>query len=170
LADVGLLIALSIINWLHLIATVAWIGAMSTNLFVLLPSIRETLEPAIVGKLLGAVMRRFRRLVYGSIILLVFSGLVMTALNRSYLGPLQFGNVWTQIILIKHVFIIALIILAVYALEALAPKVAKMGAKGPSPELAKLQRLQMRLAWAGFALGLVILLLTGVATAISALP
>src|SRR3990170_9015846 len=98
---------------------------MSTNLFVLLPSIRETLEPAIVGKLLGAVMRRFRRLVYGSIILLVFSGLVMTVLNRSYLGSLQFGNAWTQVILIKHVFIVALIVLAVYALEVLAPKVVK---------------------------------------------
>lgn len=170
MADVWLQIALSIVNWLHLIATVAWIGAMTMNLLVLLPSMRETLEPATMGKLLGAVMKRFRRLVYGSIILLVLSGLAMTALNKSYLGPLQFGNAWTQVMLIKHVFVAALIGLAIYALEVLAPKVAKMGAKGPSPELARLQKLQMRLAGAGFALGLVILLLTGVATAISALP
>jgi len=170
LADVWLQIALSIISWLHLFATVAWIGAMTMNVLVLLPSIRETLEPAAAGKFLGAVMRRFRRLVYGSIILLVFSGVVMTALNKSYLGPLQLGNAWTQVILIKHVFVVVLVVLAIYALEVLAPNVAKIGAKGPSPELARLQKLQLRLAGAGFVLGLIILLLTGFATALSALP
>ena len=170
MANVWVQAVLSIINWLHLFATVAWIGAMTTNALILLPSIRETLEPATAGKFLGAIMRRFRLLVYGSIVLLVFSGVVMTILNKNYLGPLQYGNTWTLVILIKHVFVALLVVLAIYALEVLAPKVAKTGAKGPSPELTRLQKLQLRLAGAGLVISLIILLLTGVATAISALP
>ena len=57
----------SVINFLHLFATVAWFGAMTTNAFILLPSARKALEAPLVGKLIGAVMKRFRVLVYISI-------------------------------------------------------------------------------------------------------
>ena len=53
-------------------------------------------------------------------------------------------------------------LLAVYSFEVLAPKVAKLAAKGPSPELLKAQKLQLRLASTGFALGLIILLLIAI--------
>lgn len=169
MADLGLQVALSLVNWLHLFATVAWIGGMTTNVLVLLPSVRETLEPPAAGRFLGAVMRRFRRLVYGSILLLLLSGALMTALNENYLGPGQFGNTWSQVILVKHVFVATLVLVAVYAFEALAPRVSRLAAKGPSPELARLQRLQLRLAATGLLLGLIILFLTGMASALSAL-
>lgn len=168
LTDVSLLTVLSIINWIHLLATVAWIGGMTTNTLILLPSIRETLEPATAGRFLGAVMKRFRLLVYASIILLLFSGAVVTGLHGNYLELLQTGNSWAQVILIKHVFAAALIVLAVYAFEVLAPKVARMGVRGPSPELVRLQKLQSRLATAGLMIGLIILLLAAIATTISA--
>jgi uncharacterized membrane protein len=155
-------VALSILNFLHLLATVTWIGAMATNILVMLPSAREVLEPAVIGRFIGAVMKRFRRIVYGSIITLVLCGIPLTLLNENYVGLGQFDNGFSQVILIKHLFVTALVLLAIYSFEVLAPKVAKLAAKGPSPELLKAQKLQLRLASTGFALGLIILLLTGI--------
>ncbi|MHA1962624.1 MAG: hypothetical protein ACW99U_20725 [Candidatus Thorarchaeota archaeon] len=48
----------------------------------------------------------------------------------------------------------------------MAPKVAKMAAQGPSPELAKFQQLQMTVAKVGFVMAMLILLLTGIQTAL----
>jgi hypothetical protein len=53
-----------------------------------------------------------------------------------------------------------MVILAIYAFEILAPKVAKIAAKGPSPELLRIQKSQMSLAAIGFILGIIILALT----------
>ncbi len=165
--NVFVFIALSVMNWLHLIATVVWIGGIGTNLLVLMPSMRESLEPPMIGKLMGAVMRRFRRLVYASIFVLGVTGVLMNLLDENYLGLMKLGNLWSQITLIKHIFTAALIFLAVYAFEGLGPKVSKLAVKGPSPELARLQKLQIKLATTGLIMGIIILLLTGIATAIS---
>ena len=89
-------------------------------------------------------------------------GIPLTLLNEDYLGLGQFDNAFSQVILIKHLFVTALVLLAIYSFEVLAPKVAKLAAKGPSPELLKAQKLQLRLASTGFALGLIILLLTAI--------
>ncbi len=157
--DVGIQVVLSILNFLHLFATVIWIGGMTTNMLVLMPSMREALEPAIAGRFLGVVMKRFRRLVYGSILLLLLSGVPLELLNEN-------GNTWSQLIMVKHLFVIALVLLTIYSFEVLAPKVAKLAAKGPSPELARLQRLQLRLAATGLLLGIIILLFAGIVTAL----
>lgn len=167
MSDSVKLILLSGVNWLHLIATVFWIGAASTNLLILLPSMKEVLEPPSMGKLMGAVMKRFRTLVYISMVVLGVTGIVMNLLNKNYLGPFQFTNLWSWVTLIKHVFTAVLIILVIYAFERFAPKVSRLAAKGPSPELAQLQKKQIRLATMGLVLGIIILLLTGIITAIS---
>lgn len=161
------LIVLSGVNWLHLIATVFWIGAASTNILILLPSMKAVLEPPVMGKLMGAVMKRFRTIVYISMVILGVTGIAMNLLNKNYLGLMQFGNTWSMITLIKHVVTAALVILVFYAFETLAPKVSRLAAKGPSPELAHLQKKQISLAVTGLVLGIVILLLTGIMTAIS---
>ena len=166
----GGLIILSLVNWLHLAATVTWLGAMVTNIFVLMPAARESLEPPVMGRLFGSFMKRFRPLVYICIITLAVTGVTMMVLNRHYLGALDFGNLWTKLLLVKHVLIIIMVVMVVYAFEVLAPKVGRVAAAGPSPELAKLQKLQMRVGAAGLVIALVVLLLTSIITAISSLP
>ena len=90
--NVFLFISLSVMNWLHMIATVVWIGGIGTNLLVLMPSMRESLEPPMMGKLMGAVMKRFRRLVYVSIFVLSVTGVLMNLLDENYLGLMKLGN------------------------------------------------------------------------------
>jgi uncharacterized membrane protein len=164
----GSVVLVSVVNWLHLLATVTWIGGMTTNMLVLLPSIGEALEPPAAGKLMGTVMKRFRKVIYASIAVLAITGMIMNNFNKSYLGMMQFGNLWSVIALIKHLITLIMILLVIYAFEGLAPKVAKLAASGPSQELAALQSKQKKMAGIGFMLALIILFLTGMMTAFSA--
>ncbi len=161
------LFLLGIINWFHLFATVVWIGGITTNFLVLLPSIRKVLDPPTTGKLMEVVMRRFRVLIYISIGVLIVTGIFMNIFNENYQGFMQFGNLWALITLIKHILTIVFIILAIYVFEGLFPKLSMLAKKGPSPDLLRLQKLQLNLLITSFILGIVILFLTGLVTAIS---
>ncbi len=152
----------SVLNFLHLFATVAWFGALTTNAFVLMPSISESLEPPVAGKLMGAVMRRFRILVYTSMGVLIVTGIFMT----SSMKFMQFTNIWYTISSIKHIFIIVVVVFGIYAFEGLGRKVSRLAQKGPSPELATLQKKQIILSKVGMVLAIIILILTAILTAI----
>lgn len=152
----------SVLNFLHLLATVVLVGGMGTNVLVTLPSAGEVLEQAVSGRFVGAVMKRFRLIAYVSIITLLLCGVVLTLQNENYVGG-PFDNTWSQVITVKHLFVTVLVLLTVYSFEVVSPKVAKLVVKGPSPELLKAQKLQSRLASILFVLGLIILLLISIA-------
>ena len=59
----GLMVA-TIVDWLHLIATVGWIGGIFLNNLALSPSARETLEPPVMGRFMSGYMKRFRVIAY----------------------------------------------------------------------------------------------------------
>jgi uncharacterized membrane protein len=155
------------VNWLHLFATVIWIGGITTNFLVLLPSMGKVLDPPNMGKLMGAIMKRFRVLIYISIGVLIITGIFMNIFNKNYQGFMRFGNTWTVLTLIKHILTIFFIILAIYIFECLFPKLSRLTKKGPSPDLSKFQKLQLNLLITSFILGIIILFLTGIITAIS---
>ena len=156
------LILASVLNFLHLFATVAWFGALTTNAFILMPSIRESLEPPVAGKLMGAIMKRFRILVYINMGVLIVTGIFMT----SSMKFMQFRNLWSTISSIKHIFIIIVVVLVIYAFEGLGRKVSRLAQKGPSPELAGLQKKQIIFSKVGLVMAIIILILTGILTAI----
>lgn len=155
---------LGVLNWLHLVATVAWFGGLSTNILVLMPSIGASLDPPAAGKLMSNYMKKFRPLVYVSILILITTGAIITVMmNPAYLS---LSSEWSIVLLIKHALIAFAVIATLYGFEVLAPKVAKLAAQGPSPELAQLQKIQMNSAKIGFIIALLILLLTGFQTAL----
>lgn len=173
-------IALGFLNWIHLIATVAWIGGLFANLLVFMPSATKALGPGpMLGKLFGTVMGRFRPMVYRSMAALAITGLIMMFMNRHYMGLGIIENPWSIAILAKHIVSIIMLIVVLYGFEVLTPKVGRLAAQvlasgppagGPPPELIRLQKRQVRVALLGFIFALLILLLTGLATAFSALP
>lgn len=156
----------SIVNFFHLFATVAWFGAMTTNAFIIMPSIRGSLEPPVAGKLMAAIMKRFRVLVYTSIGVLILTGILTSGVGQSSRGFMQFDNLWNTILSVKHIIIIIIVIAVIYAFEGLAPKVARLAAKGPSPELARLQKKQMTFSIVGLIMAIIILILTGILVAV----
>lgn len=170
MSDTSALVTLSIMNWLHLIATVAWIGGIITNMFVVVPTARENLEPPVMSRFMGAFTRRLRLIIYISMGILVVTGVFMMIFNKYYLGLFGFGNIWTLFVVIKHILVVILIIMGIYILQFLFPKIGQLSTKGPSPQLAELQKRQMLMGMASIGIAALILLFTGISGAISALP
>lgn len=162
MGNVGGLVVASVIDWLHLLATVAWIGGVFINNLVLSPSARESLEPPVMGHFMSSYMKRFRVLAYVSMGVLVLTGVIMMLFSPNYAGGFDLSSLWALFLLLKHILVVVLIIIGVYILEVLNPKMERAGAKGPSPEVAKLQALLRKLGMTSFAVGLLILLFTAV--------
>ena len=149
-----------LIKWVHLVATAAWIGGMLTNFFVYLPVIGKELDPPATGKLMGAVMKRFKGLVYISIGLFILTGITLGFIHGGSNEPAPFGDSWVFILFIKIVVFTVMVVMVIYSFEILAPRVARVAAKGPSPKLRRIQKSQRSLAMAGFIMGIIILALS----------
>ncbi|MFQ5981301.1 MAG: DUF4149 domain-containing protein [Candidatus Heimdallarchaeota archaeon] len=167
MADPTLLWIMTLVNWLHLLATVVWIGGVIVNVAIVMPSAKEALDPPTMGKLIGTFMKRFRPIIYGCAVVLVITGIPMMTQNTEYEDIGNFENVWTIVMLVKHLLVALMIFVAVYAFETLAPQAGELAAQGPSTELTAIQKRQMRVGMIGLILGLIVLLLTGAATAIT---
>ena len=145
-----------LLRWIHLMATVAWIGGMFANFFIYMPAMRKVLDPSVSGKLMGTVMKRFRIMVYISMGLFLFTGMISGFIHVSSVDAASAENSWNTLLTIKVSVFVVMAVLAIYAFEYLAPKVAETAAKGASPELARIQKRQMALAATGFILGIII--------------
>lgn len=159
---------LSAMNWLHLLATVVWIGGVFINVLVLSPAAKESLEPPMMMRLWGGVMKRFRMMVYVSMAIFIGTGIVMMFMNSAY-ETFDFGDTWTLFLVIKHILVLILIIVGIYMLQSVFPKLAKLAAKGPSPELSKAEKRQKVVGAISLILCVLILACTAVNGAISVL-
>ncbi len=160
---------LGIVYFVHIMATVLWIGGILVNFFVFVPSAKVTLEPPVMGKFMGVVMKRFKPIVYGCMVFLGITGYILVIQNPNYVGTLVFDNTWSVLSLIKHIVVVVFVIIGIYMFEGLLPKMGKLATKGPSPELAKLQALQSKLGLVAVVLAVVVLYLTSVMNSISSL-
>jgi uncharacterized membrane protein len=143
--------------WLHSIATVVWIGGITFILFIVMPSAKQVLGVE-AGKMMGEISKRFNPIANYSIILLIVTGAVLTAFNKQYSGISNFGNNWLLGLIVKHVFVIGMVIVHFYRGLILTPKIAKTEAD----EKASLQKLSLNLVKTNFCLGLIVLLMSGI--------
>jgi uncharacterized membrane protein len=151
---------LVLLKWIHLMATVAWIGGMFTNFFIYMPVLGKTLEPPVAGKLMGAVMKRFRVMVYISMAVFLSTGILMAYLHPDAVNTYASKDLWIFLLILKVIIFIVMVILAIVAFEVLAPRVARIAAGGPSTKLRKAQKSQRNLAMAGFLMGMIILIIS----------
>ena len=141
-------------------ATVAWIGGMFTNFFIYIPSIAGSLDASAAGRLMGAVMKRFRVMVYVSMALFLLTGIMMGSQRLDSGAFFPVSNQMVAVMLFKVPLYIVMVILAIVSFEFVAPKVARLSAEGSSQGLRKAQRTQKFLAMTGFLLGLIVLALS----------
>ena len=108
---IGLLITGTIVDWLHLIATVAWIGGIFINVLVLSPSARESLEPPVMGRFMAAYMKRFRVVAAASVGILVVTGVIMMLYSEQMVGGFDLSSPWALFLVLKHILVLVLIII-----------------------------------------------------------
>ncbi len=154
------LVILTIMNWAHLFTTVVWFGAMTTMFFMILPAAKVSLDPPIMGKFMGVLAKKMKTAVYICIFVLIVTGALIVALNPSETA-FDFGSRVGMVLIVKLVLVAVMVFVGVYISETLVPKIGKLAAEGPGPEMAKLQKKQMSLGMFNFILSLIVLLLSG---------
>ena len=143
--------------WIHLVATVIWIGGITFIIFIAIPSSRKVLG-AESGKLMGEISKRFTPLANYSIILLFVSGIVLAGLNKQFSGVRVLESNWTMALILKVVLFFSMTAIHFYRGLVLAPKIMRTATQ---TEKTALQKLSINLVKANLTLGLSVLLLSG---------
>ena len=122
-----------IIDFFHLLATVAWIGGMIYNAAVF-PGLIGAVEPSNRGRVMGVMAKRFTILAWGSILILLVTGVLKTPSSLLFDTVSAYGLILT----VKHVMIILMIIFGLMITFVFAPKPRRFippPGSGPSPEI-----------------------------------
>jgi uncharacterized membrane protein len=161
--------ALSIAFWLHMLATVAWIGGLVALVVLILPVARRVLDANNYSHFLENLQRRLDPLSWFSLAILLATGLFQLISNPNYEGFLSISNRWAISILVKHILFFGMIGVSAYMTWGLLPalrRAALIRSKGIEPEeTEKLEKREVILIRINLILGILILGLTALARA-----
>lgn len=155
--------------FLHMVATVVWIGGLFTMSLVVWPGLRRAInDDEAFGRVVEALHQRFRPLANISLAVLVLTGFVQMNANENYKGLLNFDNPWAQAIALKHVSIIGMIVVGVIMTFAVQPALRRnallvAGGVGDEHEAQRLRKRMNRLSRIDLILGVLVLGLTAAA-------
>lgn len=112
-------IALAVSTWLHAMATAVFIGYYLVLALVIVPA----LAPTHSGHALASISKRSRPWLYTSLVVFFVTGLLMMVVDPSYEGFMKMGNGWSILMLVKHVLVLAMIVLGAWynALKRVGP-------------------------------------------------
>ena len=159
--------ALLLSFWLHMLATVVWLGSLAALALLVLPSIRRSLKPGEFAAWLDGLNRRLDPLGWFCLGILTFTGLVQMESNPNYVGLLSVSNDWALAICAKHIVFFSMIGVSAYLTWGLAPALRRAAikrAKGKdlATDQAILARFQ-QLVVLNLSLGLLVLVFTALA-------
>ncbi|RPI87462.1 MAG: hypothetical protein EHM41_04905 [Chloroflexi bacterium] len=153
--------------WIHMVATVVWIGSLAALALLVLPSIDKALNHESKAVLLEQIQHRLDPLAWFSLAVLVGTGLIQMSANPNYEGFLNIGNRWSVAILVKHLVIGGMVIVSAVITWGILPSLRRSAlriARGmESPELDSLRRRNKMMIRINLVLAVVVLGLTAVA-------
>jgi uncharacterized membrane protein len=117
---------LTIAYWLHMAATVAWLGGLFFSGVILNPVISRRLDARERLLVLEAVRRRFDPIAWMCLAILVATGLTQMSASTQYQGALAITNRWSQAILGKHLAVGLMILAAGYQTWFVRPRLERM--------------------------------------------
>ena len=97
-----ILIALSV--WLHALGTVILIGHYLLLSVIYLPALEKN-----GGAFLSEISKRSRPWMYISLVIFMVTGIYLMFVDPNYLGVGDFGNLWSVMMLIKHLLVVGMI-------------------------------------------------------------
>lgn len=135
---------MALMYWLHMLATVTWIGGLAALALIVLPSARRTLDDTAYAAFLNRVQARLQQVGWLSLVVLGATGMFQMSASSSYGGFLSIDNPWAAAILSKHVVILLMVAASAYSTWGLMPalqRVALLRANGKKINQAETQRL-----------------------------
>jgi uncharacterized membrane protein len=161
--------ALALTYWLHLFATVTWVGSLAGVSLLVLPAMKRTLDSESQLVFLEAMQRRLEPIAWFSMSLLLVTGLFQMSVNPHYDGFLSTSTQWSLAILIKHIFGIVMVVVSAIQTWEVIPAIRRAivrSKKSNNPEaIEALRRKEIVLLQMNFGLSLLILLATAFARA-----
>ena len=160
--------ALAFAYWLHMLATVAWLGGLSATALLVIPAARKTLNESDAA-LLGRVQQRLQRVGWLSLAILFGTGLFQMSASPSYEGFLAISNSWSVAIFAKHIVIVVMIGASIYITWVLNPKLQRLallqaaGKEVGPQQSSALRQQENTLLWVNLVLSILVLLLTALA-------
>jgi uncharacterized membrane protein len=164
-------IMLAITYWLHMVATVVWIGGLATLSLIVLPAARGALEPAAYLNLVSRMQSRLQGLGWFSLVVLGVTGMFQMSSSPFYEGFLAINNGWARAILIKHLVIGLMVLTSAYVTWGLLPALQRTalrraaGKEVDASQAARLQKRETLLLNLNLILSLLVLALTALARA-----
>ena len=155
--------------WIHLIATVIWLGGLALTVLVAWPALRQG---TLAANQWVAIQKRFLPWANGSLVVLLITGFVQMTNDTHYNGFLVLDSIWAWAMLLKHVAYAGMVIVSFYLQGVVYPEMTRLSlalAKRPQlveAEEAQLQQREKRLLQINMGCALLVLLFTAVATAV----
>ena len=153
--------------WLHMLATVAWIGGLAAVVFFIMPLASRMQDAETYAQTLTAVNQRLDVVGWLSLVVLVASGLFQMSANPNYEGFLAITNAWARAILIKHIVFFGMIAVSAYLTWGITPGLKRVALKKArsleAPEETELLKRATRLIYLNLILGVIILVFTALA-------
>lgn len=161
--------ALALTYWLHLFATVTWVGSLAGISLLILPAMKRSLDAETQLVFIEAMQKRLEPIAWFCMSLLLATGLFQMSVNPHYDGFLSTSTQWSLAILIKHVLGIVMVVVSAIQTWEVIPAIRRailLSKKNKNAdELDSLRRREILLLRMNFGLSLLILLATAFARA-----
>lgn len=161
--------ALALTFWLHLLATVIWVGSLAGVSFLVLPAMQRSLDPETQLVFIEAMQKRLEPIAWFSMSLLLVTGLFQMSVNPHYDGFLSTSTQWSLAILTKHLLGIVMVVVSAIQTWEVIPAIRRAIIKSKksknTEELDVLRRREILLLRMNFGLSTLILLATAFARA-----
>jgi uncharacterized membrane protein len=160
--------ALTASFWLHMLATVSWVGGQVVLSLIVIPLGRRILSEDSFQSLIMGINKQMRSIGWFSFVVLIGTGLIQIAANDTYAGFLSLTNNWGRAILIKLVVFGIILALTAYQTWGITPiiertAILKSRGKIPPVDLATLRKREILLLRFNLALSIIVLFLTAIA-------
>jgi uncharacterized membrane protein len=161
--------ALALTYWLHLLATVSWVGSLAGISFLVLPAMKRALDPETQLIFIEAMQKRLEPIAWFSMTLLVLTGLFQMSVNPHYDGFISVSTQWSLAILTKHLLGIVMVVVSAIQTWEVIPAIRRAIVRSKksknADELDALRRREIQLLRMNFGLSILILLATAFARA-----
>jgi uncharacterized membrane protein len=144
--------------WLHALSMVVVLGYYGILARIVIPALARNLEGAALARTIPAIERRALPIMLLGIALFVVTGIYLLVKDGRYTGIGEFASTWSTLMLVKHLVVVAMVVLGV-GIDRLAAAVGNASDEGRKQTIDVLV-----LALDGMtALGAIVLLLTAAA-------
>jgi uncharacterized membrane protein len=160
--------AIALTYWLHLLATVAWIGSIVATSILFLPAANKALKPVDHLALIDAMQKRLEPIAWFCMSLLLLTGLFQMSVNPHYDGFVSTSTQWSLAILTKHVLGIFMVVASAIQTWEVIPAIRRIlinKKKADETQVIQLQKRETLLLRINFGLSILILLATAFARA-----